>query len=70
MGDGNIERRSQINYDFESWVTFAALDAADVGPMTARSMAKFFLRPPARLPKFTDPATESPLLPGDLHGRI
>jgi hypothetical protein len=33
-------------------------------------MAKFFLRPPARLPKFADPATESPLLPDDLHGRI
>ncbi len=38
--------------------------------MTARSMAKFFLRPPAGLPKFADPATESPLLPDDLDGRI
>ncbi len=70
MGDGNVKRRSQINDDPEGWVTLAALDAADIGPMTASSMGKFFLCPSARLPKFTDPATESPLLPTDLHRRI
>jgi len=66
LADGHTERLGDVGNDPQAGIAFAALDAADVGPMPLRAGAEFLLAPTASFAQFSDPLAEALL--DRLHG--